>query len=643
MVDPPYIAAQPDTDPLEVERLIIDLKFWNEPSYALLWDDDIPKHLKTEEDFELFHEMRYTSALMPWLCHDPNIVRLTREAIRCEHKSIRQMHMMGHASSGKTNFIILDAFKSIAKNPNHSEAFVASPYKSAAEYLLWAGFNQAADRLKDHGIPVYRRQGVLSLVKGRWAGPGTITLVVFHHVGVLRGKKLTGQEQGPRGELGVYLDEAGEFPNTVILDILANLKSQKGLRVRSGTNFRDIAGLDGRFHQPEHISWTQLNRETDYSWEAVNGGFSVRMRAIKSPNMLLEHDYYPYLLGNKEHADLLRYGKDSSEYLSQGDAFPSVASASRLLISQSDIQGGAPYDDIELQSEERFLFFDPSFTQHGDCAIVAWGSLGYPKLADVQKIKMGGLDEIPVNDFSVWTNDDLDFAQSLRRQSGLKDTMVLGKPMDAFDMCALGVAKYCTENKIPFNNVAFDDSLRGKITAAMIFFLGEGVEPIYFGSKPTNKLAFPPEYKHVNLGSGKKRTKVKKTYEELCTNWVAQAWVCTCAMLRAGHIKNAFCAQKAFDQLQLRLKAEPSKTATASQKIGLESKADYKSRNRNESPDAADAFTGLICIIVDRKLSPLPDRGLASMRGGTQAVQSLYELANSEGLKRTSRVRGLSR
>jgi hypothetical protein len=648
LTDPPYVAMFGDTDPLEIERLILDAKFWEVPEeYENLWNGSVPWELESKEDRELFHRMRYIGEFMPWMCHDPNLVRLVRESIRCENRGIRQMHMMGHASSGKTNFIILDAFMSIARFPEHSEAFVASPYKSAAEYLLWAGFNQAADRLKEHGIPVYRRQGVLSLIKNRWAGPGTITLVVFHHVGVLRGKKLTGQEKGPRGQLGVYLDEAGEFPNTTILDILANLKSQKGLRVRTGTNFRNIAGLDGRFHQPEHIPWGKLNRENDYSWEAVNGGYSVRMRALKSPNMLLGHDYYPYLLGNKEHDDLLKYGKDSPDYLAQGDAFPSIASVSRVLITESEIQGGAPYDDVDLETEEKFLFFDPSFTAHGDSAILCAGSLGYPKLGGEgrdQKIRINDLHEVHVNDFSEWTEELLEIAMRLRGSRGLKGTMSLGQPIDAFDLCALGVAQYAIDNKIPFNNIGFDDSLRGKLTAAMIYFLGEGVEGIYYGDAPTNKLAYPAEFKFVNEGKGKKRVKVRKRFDEICVNRAAQMWVCTAAMLRAGHIKNAFIAQKALDQMQLRLKAESkSKTATDAKKIALESKKNYKERNRNESPDHADAFTGLVCLIVDRKLAPLPDRGLASLRGGEQAVRSIFQMANDSGLRRAKRIDGLSR
>lgn len=607
-----------DRSDLNCERAIIAQRNWKEAP--------------------LIHHMRHIRHLFPWVTHDPNLVRLVDESLKCENDGRRLMHMIGHASSGKTNFMVLDAFRMVDIFPYNSECFVASPYRSASEYLLWSAFNEVADQLKACGRIVHKKANVISYGSKRNAGPGVITLVSFHAVGVLRGKKLVDQDTG---YLGVFLDEAGEFVNDAILHIIANLKSQRGFRMRTGTNFRSITGLDGKFNQPQNLAWTELSRELSYRWDSVNGGRTIRMRAKRSPNIVIGKDYYPYLLRGIEHDDLLEYGVDSPYYLSQGDAFPSVKSISRLILSESDIQGGGSYELVNFRpnTEEKYAFADPSFTLHGDCSVVAAGALGTVDNVGSfdQKIRADGLHEIAVDEGRTWDSELLDLANDLRGEKGLKDTFIAGDKIEPYDLNAILVGKYLLENKIPFNNFGFDDSMRGQVTASYIYFLGEGVESVYYGNKATNKASFPPEFKWVTDKKTGKRFKVRMTCEEMYINLVSQMWLVTAAMIKSGHVRDAFQVQKALDQMQLRLKAEPkANVASSVRRLAIESKDEFKDRNRNQSPDHADAWCGLVWMIVDRRLTPKQDVGDASRRGNYQVAQYLLDRA-AEGLKRGKR------
>lgn len=608
------------------------------PAYEEMTHLAIEREILREEAYieePLFHYMTFLRLAMPWITHDPNIVRLRREALKCEGTGRKMMHMVGHASSGKTNFMVLDAFNEILIHPHNSECFVASPYRSSSDYLLWNQFNNCADDLQALGFPVFRRVGVISLRQDRWTGPGTITLVSFHAVGVLRGKKLVDPDVG---HLGIYLDEVGEFTNHSILEIISNLKSQRGLRVRTGTNFRRIEGLDGKFFEPEETEWAGLNRETSYTWNAVNGGYAVRLRAKCGPNLILGKDYYRYLLRKEEHDDLLRYGVDSPFYLSQGDAFPSITSINRLIISEADIQGGGVYEDVNLVQTERFAFMDPSFTLHGDSAIIASASLGNVHHSGDKKIRLDDQMKLPINETKVWDEETIQFALQLRAGKPLAPTHEAGVLITPYDQCALAAGKYLLDNNIPFGNFAYDDSMRGALTYSMVFFLGEGCTSIYYGATPSNKLSFPAEYKWAVDARSKQRRRARMRMDELYVNMGSCMWFVTVAMIKGGYIRNAHGSQRALDQMKQRLKVEP-KSGQSVKKLALESKDDFKDHSRNQSPDEGDAMCGLIYSIVDRKLAPEADKSESSHRGGIDAVAALQRVSP----KRGSRVGSLSR
>lgn len=589
----------------------------------------------------LVHHMRHLRLLFPWITHDPNLVRLVRESLQCERDGKRMMHMIGHASSGKTNFMVLDAFRMIDIWPKYSECFVASPYRSASVYLLWNSFRETADLLNEHGRQVYKKATAISYGVDKPAGPGTITLVSFHAVGVLRGKKLINPN---KGRLGVYLDEAGEFRNNSILHIIANLKSQPGLRVKTGTNFTSITGLDGRFNQPEKISWTDLSRETSYKWDSVMGARTIRLRAKVSPNIILDEDYYPYLLPRDEHNDLLAYGVDSPYYLAQGDAFPSVKSIIRLIISEADIQGGSAYEAVEFApgTEEKYAFSDPSFTQHGDCSIITIITLGRQRNTGLWKIRPETQMEIQITDNEKWSEDYIELAKSLRGERGVKVNHEEGEPITPYDLNAIMAGRVLRENNVPFNNFGFDDSLRGQVTASYIYFLGEGVESVYYGAKPTNKFSFPPEFRWAVKTGTTQRTKVRMRCDEIFVNLTSQMWLLTSAAIKSGYLRDCFIVQRALDQMQQRLKTDPE-TAAAMRKIGIESKDEFKDRNNNRSPDHADSFCGACWLAIDRRLSPEMDASGASLRGNVHVAMQILGMQQHGELKPEPMFRRVSR
>jgi len=111
---------------------------------------------------------------------------------------------MGHASSAKTNFMVVWVFLMLDLWPENSEAFVASPYKNASDYLLWEAFTKMSDQLNAYGEDYTRKGTTISRHKDKNAGPGTVTLVSFHSRAVIRGKKMS--QQGEEGRLMIVGD-----------------------------------------------------------------------------------------------------------------------------------------------------------------------------------------------------------------------------------------------------------------------------------------------------------------------------------------------------------------------------------------------------------------------------------------------------
>lgn len=594
-----------------------------------------------EKDWQvspLAHVMTHIKIMAPWVTHDPNLVRLFRESLWCEEHGVRRISMMGHASSGKTHFIIVEVFQLNHIFKDNCQAFFASPYKNASDYLLWSDLTAFAHRLKKESKMKFFDK---TEVRNNWvqtgehsSGSGSIRLVSFHKEGVIRGKK-QGGDYKTEARLLVNLDEAGEFPNKSILKALSNLRSQPGLRVRTGTNFRDAFGLDGEFHEPARGTYLDLDREKDMRWKTTGNGLSIRFRAKSSGNVYSETDYYPYLLQQKEHEELLSYGADSPDYLAMGDAFPSIESVSKTLIFQSDIDAGRAFEKETLQNRELFAFLDPSFTYGGDSAVLLIFEYGYSAADDKNKVSCLSRFEIEIPYSPLWTEELLGLAKKYRRAE-LPPNCVEGEKIDTKILCSLRAGEILEREKVPFNNFGYDESMRGTLSHWMQFFLGEGPTPYEYGGKPDNRPAFPPKKKWTKTSTGR-RHQVPKMNDECHIKMVSQMWMSAVNLVKNGYICNGEKHFQAFQELKKRIKDAKSGQRG---KEDVESKAEYKDRNQNKSPDDADAFCGGLNMIIERRFSPQVNSSDHSLRGDMAVLEMLYE---EDGPRRRNMIPTLGR
>jgi len=587
-------------NPEDIQRLILE----GIPDYALeAYEKHGTSQIETERRIirsekyirePLYHHMRHTMLLMPWLVHDPNLVRLTRDDIRCEDMGRRIHNMIGHASSGKTNFTVVYSMRMLDLWPEDTQVFVASPFLNASDYLLWEQFDQAVDLMKEYKTAdLHKTKNCITLNQKKKAGPGTIRLIAIDKVSVLRGKKMRNDEVG---RLAVVMDEAGEFPNDSILRIVANLISQQGFRMKTGTNFTDILGLDGKLNTPEDMKWTDLDRDIDYEWKGIRNSFTTRLRAMTCSNVLLGEDYYPYMMRNRAHDELLKFGKDSPDYLCQADAFPSIHTSNRLILTDRDLDGTQTFEKANFEQDtEDFFYLDPSFTEGGDACYGTHLRFGYENgRAAIEAIAKV---QFKISDSSTWNTQTVGLAKQLRGQSAMTKKIINGDLMSPYDMCAIETAKYCMEHGIMFHNVGFDDSMNGDLALAMTYFLTEEVNSFYYGGKADKHVAFPTKMITRKVGGEVKLEPA--TNSELYTKKVSQNWFTAVAIIKSNYLRNGGVVLEAIEDLKSRLRGD-----LKGGKIDIESKADYKQRTRGGSPDAGDSFCGGVCLIVQKRMSP---------------------------------------
>ena len=486
-----------------------------------------------------------------------------------------------------------------------------APYKSAGEYTLWQGYRKYARLRKEYtNLPIHETDSYISVHPDKHStGPGSVRLIASDKAASIKGKKQDSHEDYS-GFLIVDLDEVSEFQNATITKALANLLSQPNLRVRTSTNFDEFQGLIDYFYEPKQGDWTTLDRQTSHRWMSVGNGLVLRFQAKRSPNMTAGVNYYPYLLGDLEHNDILAFGEDSKEYLSQGDAFPAGVPNERRIITKADFKDGGAFKEASLANIEKFAFLDPAFTQGGDAAILYPMDYGYSSRKDTWQIQPKKPHQIKIQAKKVWEDEDIRVAVILRGTKGMREGDIKGAEMSSYAQLAVGVYKYIYKHGILLNNLAYDESLDGKLGSEFQYYLGDGVTPYTYGGKPDNRLAFPPVWKWK--GEGRDRHKTRKRNDEISRKMVSQMYFTAAGLIRGGYVIGMKETDIAVTEAVNRYKDEKS---GAGGYQDVETKKEYKSRNKQKSPDYADSLFGGFAIIVERRLQPKMDVAKASSRG----------------------------
>jgi len=102
-------------------------------------------------------------------------------------------------------------------------------------------------------------------------------------------------------------------------------------------------------------------------------------------------------------------------------------------------------------------------------------------------------------------------------------------------------------------------------------------------------------------------------------------WFATAELLRQGYIRNVYTCVPAIEEICSRLK-----TLSKNKKEDVETKSDFKARNKNKSPDHCDSLCGLSSMIVELRLTPKADTSNISSKTNFTHWINVYETIDVE-------------
>lgn len=95
----------------------------------------------------------------------------------------------------------------------------------------------------------------------------------------------------------VLVDEADNKYSRSIWKAISNLSTSGDIRVAALANPVDRSSEFGLHCEPQN-GWSSINPEIDQEWESRMGWHVLRLDGLKSPNLTLGYDKYPFLLTN---------------------------------------------------------------------------------------------------------------------------------------------------------------------------------------------------------------------------------------------------------------------------------------------------------------------------------------------------------
>lgn len=366
--------------------------------------------------------------------------------------------------------------------------------------------------------------------------------------------KLIGIKQG---KLLFVCDEMPELSPALAEAYFSNLapSNQNAQMVGIG-NFASIYDSLGTLCTPKG-GWGSVSPE-DAEWECERGVYCIRFDGLKSPNLLLGEDKYPFLYSSKSLAKHKEaYGENSAEFWRMCRSFPCPEGSVHVIYSDADfIRGNAHGTAIWMEPPVPVSAADPSFTNGGDNFAVVDGLFGKDNTGKQVLLYTG------------WRY--------------LYENMDLTKAGEARDLqTARQFADHCRDRKVAPQNSASDASGPGGLAWGSILTAvwSHLWLPVKFGESPSERLVSEDD---------------PKSCSEAFVNKVTELWFVGRGFVRSGQIKGLPV------EVARQLKSRHYKTVKgASLKMQVEPKPDMKSRV-GFSPDLADAALELIELCRER-------------------------------------------
>ena len=352
-------------------------------------------------------------------------------------------------------------------------------------------------------------------------------------------------------------DELPELTPALVEAYFSNLApSNENAQMVGIGNFKSIFDSLGTFCTPKQ-GWGSVCPD-DEEWECERGVFCIRFDGLKSPNLILGEDKYPFLYSSKSLARHREtYGEDSAFFWRMCRSFPCPEGDDHVLYSESDfMKGESSSQVIWMEPPVPVIAADPDFSSEGD---------GFSEVRGLFGRSNNGLQTLCITGYSY-----------------IRESMALVKAGEPRDIqTARLFSEKAREHSTSPENAAIDASGPGGLAYASILSAVWSARflPVKFGESPSDRLVSEDD---------------PKTCAEAFANRVTELWAIGKAFVRAGQIKGL--PQEIAKQLKSRM-YETVKGVTMKMKV--ESKRDMKARV-GFSPNHADAFLILVELCRER-------------------------------------------
>lgn len=172
-------------------------------------------------------------------------------------------------------------------------------------------------------------------------------------------------------------DELPELSPAILSAAMSNLAVNPNFQLIGIGNFASMYDPLGEFAKPKR-GYGSVTAD-DEEWETETG-YCIRFDGMKSPNLVLGEDKYPFLYNSKnlkKHRET--YGPNSAELWRMCRSFPCPIGNENVIYTEADLIAGQAEDPTCIWQTEptRVSSMDPSFTSGGDRAIQMIGRFGF--------------------------------------------------------------------------------------------------------------------------------------------------------------------------------------------------------------------------------------------------------------------------
>lgn len=288
--------------------------------------------------------------------------------------------VLGPLNSSKTDFYAVWGLVSWMADPWNTMVLLTSTSLGDSKRKMWSSvkkYFQAVPKLP--GRLIDSKGSILTDDgSGRSSDKCGIILIAGEKkkekeaVGKLIGMKMF------TGTLLFICDELPELSPALNEAFFSNLQpsNPKATMVGIG-NFNSIYDALGTLSEPIG-GWGSVSPD-DEEWECVRGAYCIRFDGMKSPNLLLGEDKYPFLYSSRSLAKHREaYGENSAPFWRMCRSFPCPIGAENVIYNETDLVNGHAESTECLWRTQPILVsaMDPSFTSGGDRSVQMIGSWG---------------------------------------------------------------------------------------------------------------------------------------------------------------------------------------------------------------------------------------------------------------------------